>query len=86
MGLDLTHGCWHGAYSAFMRWRQKIAELAGYPPLMAMDGFFDPKEWWCRPPGVGKMFYVEGRGDTDLTFSHALDQVFRGLPISWTIR
>ena len=41
MGLDTTHGCWHGAYSAFMRWRQKIAAVAGLPPLMLMDGFFD---------------------------------------------
>ena len=22
----LVHGAWHGAYSAFMRWREKIAE------------------------------------------------------------
>jgi hypothetical protein len=33
MGLDTTHDCWHGAYSAFMRWRRKLAEVAGYPPL-----------------------------------------------------
>lgn len=30
MGLDTTHGCWHGAYSAFNRWRDKLAEVAGY--------------------------------------------------------
>lgn len=30
MGLDTSHGCWHGAYSAFTRWRHKIAEVAGY--------------------------------------------------------
>lgn len=40
MGLDVSHGCWHGAYSAFMRWRQEIARVAGYPPLMLMDGFY----------------------------------------------
>lgn len=22
MGLDTSHGCWHGPYSQFMRWRQ----------------------------------------------------------------
>ena len=27
MGLDTTHGCWHGTYSAFNRWRNKIAEM-----------------------------------------------------------
>lgn len=40
MGLDTTHGCWHGAYSAFMRWREKLAEVAGLPPLMLMEGFY----------------------------------------------
>ena len=30
MGLDTTHDCWHGAYSAFARWREKIAEVAGF--------------------------------------------------------
>ena len=33
MGLDVTHGCWHGAYSAFSRWRTKLAEVAGYEVL-----------------------------------------------------
>lgn len=40
MGLDCSHNAWHGAYSAFMRWRQKIAEVAGLPPLELMDGFY----------------------------------------------
>jgi len=30
MGLDCTHDCWHGSYSAFNRWRDKLAEVAGY--------------------------------------------------------
>jgi len=30
MGLDTTHDAWHGAYSAFMRWRHTIAVAAGY--------------------------------------------------------
>jgi hypothetical protein len=30
MGLDTTHDAWHGAYSAFSRWRDKLAEAAGY--------------------------------------------------------
>jgi len=41
MGLDTSHGCWHGAYSAFMRWRLMIAKLSGVP-LMLMEGFYDP--------------------------------------------
>lgn len=30
MGLDTTHDCWHGAYSAFARWRCEAASAAGY--------------------------------------------------------
>lgn len=30
MGLDTTHNCWHGPYSAFTRFRNKLAEVAGY--------------------------------------------------------
>lgn len=30
MGLDVSHGCWSGAYSAFARWRNQIAEAAGF--------------------------------------------------------
>lgn len=30
MGLDTSHDCWHGAYSAFTRWRNALAEAAGY--------------------------------------------------------
>lgn len=29
MGLDTTHGCWHGAYSAFSRFRNLLWEAAG---------------------------------------------------------
>lgn len=45
MGLDVTHNAWKGAYSAFMRWREHVAEKAGLPPLRTMVGFqsyFDP--------------------------------------------
>jgi hypothetical protein len=30
MGLDTSHDCWHGAYSAFQRWRDTLAVAAGY--------------------------------------------------------
>jgi len=38
MGLDTSHGCWHGAYSAFHRWRAGVAKAAGLPPLCIMEG------------------------------------------------
>jgi len=66
-----------------MRWRMKLAEVAGFPPLLMMDGYFNPDDWWCMPPGMGQMLKVDGRTETDLTFSHAIDQVFRSLPIPW---
>jgi len=57
MGLDTSHDCWHGAYSAFNRWREKIAELAGLPPLNLMDGHYEgpakiglPIKWACLKP------------------------------------
>lgn len=40
MGLDTSHNCWHGAYSAFHRWRCKLAEVACLPPLELMEGFW----------------------------------------------
>jgi hypothetical protein len=30
MGLDTSHDCWHGACSAFNRWRDQLAVAAGY--------------------------------------------------------
>lgn len=51
MGLDTSHDAWHGAYSAFTRWRHAVAEAAGYAiirpgPLLTH-------------PGVGQYPYVD---------------------------
>jgi len=85
MGLDTTHDCWHGAYSAFMHWRTKLAELAGYPPLLAMEGFFQPENWWLmtgRPdPKMHKFSELEHGAATSLSFD--AESVFKALPISW---
>ncbi len=59
MGLDLSHGAWHGAYSAFNRWRSEIARLAGIP-LGLVEGFYDggpPDEamTWAGPPSCGPL-------------------------------
>lgn len=47
MGLDVSHDCWSGAYSAFSRWRDKLAEVAGYgmqdpTPEERAQGFHRP--------------------------------------------
>lgn len=47
MGLDTSHGAWHGAYSAFMRWRRKIAQLGGWPPLQLMEGFISDSDLYA---------------------------------------
>jgi hypothetical protein len=41
VGLDTTHDCWHGAYSAFSRWREALAQAAGYELKLIKypDGF-----------------------------------------------
>lgn len=44
MGLDTSHGCWHGPYSAFMRWRTQIASCIGLT-LDGMVGFGGTTEW-----------------------------------------
>lgn len=50
MGLDCSHNAWHGAYSAFMRWRTELAKVAGLPPLELMDGFYAPLDGGGSPP------------------------------------
>lgn len=50
MGLDTSHDCWHGAYSAFMRWRTKLCEVAGYGDYM---DYFTPEARSFRDDGRG---------------------------------
>lgn len=51
MGLDVSHDCWHGAYSAFMRWRCEIAKCLGIP-LQMMEGFYG---WEIEPEDIDKL-------------------------------
>lgn len=44
MGLDTTHGCFHGAYSSFNDWREVIAEQVGIT-LRDMKGFGGSIPW-----------------------------------------
>ena len=71
MGLDTSHGCWHGAYTAFSRWRDELARVAGMPPLWMMEGYFDPNSL-CG---------------TMITLKHASPKhweiLCKDLPISW---
>jgi hypothetical protein len=46
MGLDCSHDAFHGAYSAFNRFRQAVAKAmsGSYPPHG--DNKFDPSMWY----------------------------------------
>lgn len=62
MGLDCSHEAWHGAYSAFDRWRNKIAEVGGYAlekgeygieyPALNWDIYTEKNLWgdWKKQP------------------------------------
>src|SRR3990167_8218627 len=39
MGLNISHGCWEGPYSAFHRYRSAVAKAAGYGDLNDYEGF-----------------------------------------------
>lgn len=80
MGLDVSHGAWHGAYSAFMRWRLKIAEVAGIP-LKLMEGFYG------SPGGYGTWDEAAKGKDIDgvahWPFNAYYKEVAPYLPIKW---
>ena len=74
MGLDCSHNCWHGAYSAFMRWRKEIAKVAGLPPLELMEGFYQP----LNASGLPTLYF--GLGTRKENY---LDEIDKALPIKW---
>ena len=76
MGLDCSHDAWHGAYSAFMTWRKKIAEVAGLPPLELMQGFYDP-----LPPNERHSPTLYAGVISE--YSHTLKSLDQKLPIKW---
>jgi hypothetical protein len=81
MGLDTSHNAWHGAYSAFMRWRQKLAEVAGLPPLELMEGFYEPLDSKSLPtlyhgPTTNEKAHLSGG-------ARYLDSIDSRLPIKW---
>lgn len=79
MGLDISHGAWHGAYSAFMTWRTKIAEVAGFPPLELMEGYYS--EQHHHPFTL--LDYDYPKGD-ELAMS-SVRRIRERLPIKWDL-
>lgn len=78
MGLDTSHDCWHGAYSAFMRWRVELARAAGLPPLELMDGFFV-----VNRAVTGNPFWQSYESDKKMGYLYAGD-IWSRLPIKWS--
>lgn len=74
MGLDCSHNAWHGAYSAFMRWRTELARVAGLPPLELMEGFYDGSAY-------GSLYF--GQRLDDEIYTSKRTRLQEGLPIQW---
>jgi len=83
MGLDCSHNAWHGAYSAFMRWRTMLADVAGLPPLELMDGFYASLD--SNGPGIPTLYH--GMNTKEPAFGPDsrphLASLDDRLPISW---
>lgn len=91
MGLDTTHGCWHGAYSAFGRWREGLAKVAGIP-LHLMEHYYTEDSWIDGPPDKDAMNWAAPREGGPLCKSHYgpllhswINRVSAWLPISWDV-
>lgn len=69
MGLDTTHDCWHGPYSAFHRFRCALADARGIN-LDAMDGFSSPGVAWDAIP-AHPLDVLLNHSDCDGKIEHA---------------
>ena len=78
MGLDISHNTWHGSYSSFMRWRTKISDLAGFPPLELMEGFYSDN---YSPFTLLDYRYPNG-DELDMS---GLRRIKQRLPIRWNL-
>lgn len=55
MGLDTTHDAWHGAYSAFMRFRAELVREAWGRDIRSLPGYHDS----ILSPDVATVDYTE---------------------------
>ena len=81
MGLDVSHGCFHGAYSAFHRWRVVIAQAADIP-LMCMEAFYGNDS----PGGVAYDHYWSTLHDANASIlRYHYEEIEHCLPIKWSV-
>lgn len=80
MGLDITHDTWHGAYSAFHRWRKEIAKPLGIP-LDLMEGFYPTDEnGYSHPLALVK---IVCKNSFDQMSIGQLDRHLENFPLLW---
>jgi len=92
MGLDTTHGCWHGSYGSFAAFRSEIARAAGYPPLNKMVGYSTALD------AIGWFYYLDNpltvllnhsdcdgyiEADDCLPLANALDDLIKKIEVDW---
>jgi len=74
MGLDTSHDCWHGAYSAFRSLRNAVADAAGWPMnadrsdyLLPLDELTDANFAgdWDHVPGDDPLIVFLAHSDCD---------------------
>ena len=73
MGLGISHDTWDGSYSAFHRWRKRIAQAANYPPLEIMEGYYKNDNF--------SIVKLSNYDDTKVLFK--LPNIQEQLPIKW---
>lgn len=89
MGLDTSHGAWHGAYSAFSRWRTEIARAAGIP-LDFMEGFYNertiPMSSLRHMELRGEPYDAGGKGGlSNAWLTDSLARTMSVFPIKWSV-
>lgn len=69
MGLDVSHDAWHGAYSAFHRWRTALAEATGGGmtdnPLSGTQHYTYMTEAFDTPEQEAGFREIMGHSDSD---------------------
>ncbi|NBV78190.1 hypothetical protein EBR66_08580, partial [bacterium] len=85
MGLDTTHGCWHGAYSSFNTFRNRVSLLTLKKQLSNFVGFegAEPFPQKSRKPIVILLNHSDCDGEIEwedcLPLKQALEQMLEDL-------
>lgn len=78
MGLDTTHNAWHGSYSSFNSFRERIAKHLGIP-LLFMEGFYEEGSIIGDPLSMIKIACQNNQFGA----AGQLNKIRQVLPIKW---